>query len=323
MLTSNVRDKLLSAKLTAAEWCIWCYLVSLDPFGDRGAKYSPAELMLKCGVKKTAYFKAKAKFQRLGLFDFKDGVTKVYNLQGHSSHSEMRNYSQQARLISSANAESQSANAESQSANVESQSANAESQSANAEFQPPKSLTNIASRHPQTIETIQTNQTVVGGGKTFSQESKDDRNQQAKGLKEKNGLKTIGLAIEQIPYPVVQQDTKAQQTTDIPQDLINKLEERSIPLDARVRDAIAKHHLSQAYSALTHIDNTRDSINNPRGVFLFQLPRQPLEKERGRVVTARDFGGYTLEHMEKMYPNNWREAAMHFGIEVPDEERTP
>jgi hypothetical protein len=49
MLTSNVRDKLLSAKLTAAEWCIWCYLVSLDPFGDRGAKYSPAELMLKCG----------------------------------------------------------------------------------------------------------------------------------------------------------------------------------------------------------------------------------------------------------------------------------
>lgn len=85
MLTPNVRDSLLEAKLTAAEWRIWCYLVSLDPFGDRGAKYSPAELMLKCGVKKTAYFKAKAKFQQLGLFDFKDGATKVYNLHPHFS----------------------------------------------------------------------------------------------------------------------------------------------------------------------------------------------------------------------------------------------
>ncbi len=35
MLTPHVRDKLLSANLTAAQWRIWCYLVSLDPFGDR------------------------------------------------------------------------------------------------------------------------------------------------------------------------------------------------------------------------------------------------------------------------------------------------
>ena len=56
MLTPDVRDRLLETKLTAAEWRVWCYLVSLDPFGDRGAKFSPAELMLKCSIKKNNLF---------------------------------------------------------------------------------------------------------------------------------------------------------------------------------------------------------------------------------------------------------------------------
>jgi hypothetical protein len=153
MLTPGVRDRLLEIKLTAAEWRIWCYLVSLDPFGDRGAKFSPAELMMKCGVKKTAYFKAKAKFQSLGLFDFKDGTTKVFNLQGGFERPNNSTYSQQEKVIESANAESQSANAESQSANAESQSANAESQSANAELQSSKLLPEKDSDSSQTIQT--------------------------------------------------------------------------------------------------------------------------------------------------------------------------
>ncbi|MBW4665909.1 MAG: hypothetical protein KME60_00335 [Cyanomargarita calcarea GSE-NOS-MK-12-04C] len=36
MLTADVRNKLLETNLTTDEWRIWCYLVSLDPFGDRG-----------------------------------------------------------------------------------------------------------------------------------------------------------------------------------------------------------------------------------------------------------------------------------------------
>ena len=88
-LTPEVRDVLLDAKLTAAEWRFWCYLVSLDPFGDRGAKFSPAEAMLKCQLKKTTYFAAKVKFQKLGLFDFKDGTTKVINTWGSKRQSEI------------------------------------------------------------------------------------------------------------------------------------------------------------------------------------------------------------------------------------------
>jgi hypothetical protein len=73
-LTADVRDKLLETNLTAAEWRIWCYLVSLDPFGDRGATFSVAELMRLCRVKKSTYFAAKAKLQKLGLFDFTNVV---------------------------------------------------------------------------------------------------------------------------------------------------------------------------------------------------------------------------------------------------------
>ena len=131
MLTPDVRDRLLEIKLTAAEWRVWCYLVSLDPFGDRGAKFSPAELMLKCSIKKTTYFSAKAKFQKLGLFDFRDGVTKVVNLQT-SLEQTTSGYSQQAEIIESEISESEFGNSESRSL---------------------KPLASKASKSPQTIQT--------------------------------------------------------------------------------------------------------------------------------------------------------------------------
>ena len=144
-LTPSVRDRLLEINLTAAEWRIWCYLVSLDPFGDRGAKFSPAELMLKCKIKKTTYFSAKAKFQKLGLFDFRDGVTKVVNLQT-SLISEASGYSQQAVTIDSEISESKFGNSESHSEISESKFGNSESQSL-------KPLPRKASKSPQTLQT--------------------------------------------------------------------------------------------------------------------------------------------------------------------------
>lgn len=35
------------------------------------------------------------------------------------------------------------------------------------------------------------------------------------------------------------------------------------------------------------------------------------------VYTARDFTGYTLQHLKAMYPNRWEEAAHHFGVALP------
>jgi hypothetical protein len=103
----------------------------------------------------------------------------------------------------------------------------------------------------------------------------------------------------------------------LPQDLKNKLEELEIPLDAKVRKAISRHHILRAYGAAAHVERTRATIDNPRGVFLFQLPKQPIEQlgTRGKVITARDMGGYTLAHLQKMYPDSWQSAAVAFGLE--------
>jgi hypothetical protein len=76
----------LNATLTAAEWRMWLYLVTLDPFGDVGAKYDAEELMNFCNIQKSTYFAAKAKFIKLGLFEFVEGSPKVRNLSGSKAN---------------------------------------------------------------------------------------------------------------------------------------------------------------------------------------------------------------------------------------------
>jgi hypothetical protein len=76
----------LNASLTAAEWRMWLYLVTLDPFGDVGAKYDAEELMNFCNIQKSTYFAAKAKFIKLGLFEFVEGSPKVRNLSGSKAN---------------------------------------------------------------------------------------------------------------------------------------------------------------------------------------------------------------------------------------------
>jgi DNA-binding transcriptional regulator YhcF (GntR family) len=107
----------------------------------------------------------------------------------------------------------------------------------------------------------------------------------------------------------------------IPEDLIAKLKELSIPLDNRVKSAIASNHISQAYGAIAHIENTWESISNPRGVFLFQIARQPIEPmgSRGKEYKTSDLEGYSLDYLKFMYPNSWKEAAIHFGIDLSQE----
>ena len=36
------------------------------------------------------------------------------------------------------------------------------------------------------------------------------------------------------------------------------------------------------------------------------------------VYTARDFTGYTLQHLKAMYPCSWQEAAHHYGVPLPE-----
>ena len=70
--------------------------------------------------------------------------------------------------------------------------------------------------------------------------------------------------------------------TEIPQDLVNKLGKLEITLDNRVRKAIASHDISQAYSAVKHIEDTWETVNDPRAIFLYQISKKPVEKKKQR-----------------------------------------
>lgn len=82
-LTSNTMEKLYKAKLTAAEWRLWSYLVVIDPWGDN-YKDLPDTLtiMEKVGIKKSTFYAAIAKFQKFGLIDIQDKGFAFRNLQG-------------------------------------------------------------------------------------------------------------------------------------------------------------------------------------------------------------------------------------------------
>lgn len=99
-LTPEVSKKLLEAKLTAAEWRIWIYLVGIDPWGDIYKDIDTLTVMTECDVSKATFYRAIGKFQELGLFDIQDKGISIRNLAGVSSLknetavSEMRQDSQ-------------------------------------------------------------------------------------------------------------------------------------------------------------------------------------------------------------------------------------
>ncbi|MGK7916121.1 MAG: hypothetical protein AB4038_11365 [Prochloraceae cyanobacterium] len=178
-----------------------------------------------------------------------------------------------------------------------------------------KPLSDIGSEISQTIQTFQTNQTRGGEDEAFFQEAEQPEDsvvqeqvQQSKeDLKEEKKLVSLTETSRQVSRNVVQKkpkiispskkrcdpasaqdalgsaprqfNTSGKQASDeIPEDLKEKLLELEITLDNKVRKAIASHDISQAYGAAAHVENTWSTITNPRSVFLYQLPKQPIEK---------------------------------------------
>lgn len=80
-LTHAVIDKLMKAKLTAAEWKLWAYLTKLDSWGDRYVD-APDTLIImqELDISKATFYRAIGKLQKLGLFDFQDKGFAVRNL---------------------------------------------------------------------------------------------------------------------------------------------------------------------------------------------------------------------------------------------------
>jgi hypothetical protein len=216
-------------------------------------------------------------------------------------------------------------------------------------FQNPKNI--------KTIKTNQTIQKAEGE-KNFSQEVVAQQQIQNKESNEEKKLVSLSETLEEVSRDVVQDKTKiispsknsttsntsnnrspnffvergvqgaeprdpsgrkpAHSPSEVPDDLKEKLRELEIPLDSKVLDAIARHDILQAYGAAAHVEKTWETISNPRSVFLFQLPKQLVEKHRASNYkppeqVARE-QGITIDWLKKMYPHNWEEVAKHFGI---------
>ena len=83
-LYPSLSKKLRMANLSAAEWRFWAYLTERDQWGDRYKSLNCFDVMTECGMSKATYYRAKAKFQEEGLFDFQEGKVDFINLYGNS-----------------------------------------------------------------------------------------------------------------------------------------------------------------------------------------------------------------------------------------------
>ena len=258
-----------------------------NPFCDRPVEIIPKEFSLKWNIPESSVYKAIVRLKELGLILIRSGKMVIEWIKETLSN-VVEDYQSRQEIIRSGNRLSDLAK------NYQ-----------NEQNESLEALQNIDRSSPQTIQTIQTNQTKVAAEENFSVSQQD-----AIKLSEDNKSDSLEIS---------KSSSQKDNDSRIPVEIQAKLEELNIPLDAKVSKAIASYHISQVKGAIAHVENTWESIKNPRGVFLYQLPKQPIEerKKQKRYLTAADFGGYTIEHLKSMYPTSWREAAIHFGLEVP------
>jgi hypothetical protein len=121
-----------------------------------------------------------------------------------------------------------------------------------------------------------------------------------------------------IVKPILQTSSAVPSSDSLDPVLQQRFSSLNIPLDHTVLHALANFHSSQVKSALNHIEANFELIRSPKAVFLYQLPKQPLDDHRPLlpVFSARNFSGFTIQHLKVWYPNHWQRAALHFGLSI-------
>jgi hypothetical protein len=244
-----------------------------NPFCDRPVQIIPKEFALRWKIPEKSVYRAIAKLKELEILNIKSGklVIDWVRSEKQETEEEVVVNENPTPVFSELRKNSQS-----------------------CENHGLKPLSDIDCGISQTLQTIQTNQTKGEEGTNSNQEVVQETVQkevvpeevqetvQKTETNEEKNLEEKNESLRQTTCDVVQKKTKIisprESSADIPSELIEKLEELRIPLDNQVRSAIARHDISQAYGAAAHVENTWDTINNPRSVFLYQLPKQPIEK---------------------------------------------
>lgn len=164
--------------------------------------------------------------------------------------------------------------------------------SQNLEIQHPEPMPDKDLSSPKTIKTVQTLQTGQGvdekvnkevGQDEVSSPSATTQEELPKEVVEKQINKQEKKDIKYTVLPNHREKKKVppaviQKKYDIPDDLLEKLKMFEIKTSEEVLVKISEHHISQAYCAVAHIENTFETIRDKTAVFLYQLPKQPIEK---------------------------------------------
>ena len=255
------KDELMAlrkAKLINNAAYIHFALRAENPFCDRPLSIEPKEFAHRWEIPESSVYKAIARLKELGILNIRSGKLTIVWTENQKPEPEPETAADyQIR-----------------------------------ENQQSEPLSDKASSTLQTLQNIQTNQTRGGQEKTFSQSQESDTQEAVQKLVQKTDDESKAdsgkqnESVGQTTAEVVQEKTKiispskksADKNSSIPNDLRAKLEELEIKLDDRVINAIASHHLSQAYGAYRHVKKTWNSIDCPKAVFLHQLPKQPIEK---------------------------------------------
>jgi hypothetical protein len=154
-LTFELAQQLRQLDLTAAEWRLWSYLVTLDPFGDRYEEMDLTAILQECRVSKPTFYRAIAKFEECGLFDTKTAQIAVKNLQGARkvlSENSLKNETPVSNLRKVSQKRDESFKNETEFSEMKLQSQERENR-------PPEPLQEEDSGAPQTIHTDQIDQT--------------------------------------------------------------------------------------------------------------------------------------------------------------------
>ena len=239
-----------------------------NPFCDRPLNIDPKEFAMRWEIPESSVYKAIARLKELGILNIRSGKLTIEWTENQEREPEQQpaeNYQIEQKIIRSENSLSDSA----EDYQIR-------------EKQEPERLPDIDSSVPQTSKTIQTNQTRGEEGKKSNQEAVQELVQKTEDEPKVDSGKQ-NESVGQATAEVVQERTKIispskSSSSLIPDDLRARLEEVEIKLDDRVINAIASHHISQAYGAIAHVRRTRNSIDCPKAVFLYQLPKQSVEQ---------------------------------------------
>jgi hypothetical protein len=230
-----------------------------NPWCDRPVSIDPKQFSLAWGIPQSTLYRAVAKLADRGLLKFDKNKLNVSWLEQsdhapgieHDDHSfsKVRNNSHKLEKILTS----------------ENFFPKVRINSQRLENQVPEPLPDKDLPSPHTIHTIHTDPPL-------------DQEEEEKFLKVE---KTSKPKVK--PKPKSSSSKPKQKSVELPSDLLVRLEELGIDISQDLIEKISKYHLSQAYGALYHVESTIDSIDCAQAVFLYQLPKQPIEKLGDRL----------------------------------------